>query len=153
MPALKDHGLEFVDPFEKMKMRDKSLKDMGSENFDLSALPSTHTFGCIWIVLKMFPDVILLDVEGSPILQIKDVKHAAAAREASSRAEAYCSCSLTSSRLAPADTRAQVHQRARSERGRASAPHSNRVHASGYARAGNGCRNGHGRHFPTAAAG
>ena len=103
MPALKDHGLEFVDPFEKMKMRDKSLKDMGSENFDLSALPPAHTFACIWVVLKMFPDVILLDVEGSPILQIKDVKHAAAAREASSRAEAYCSCSLTLSRLAPAD--------------------------------------------------
>ena len=53
MPALKDHGLEFVDPFEKMKMRDKSLKDMGSENFDLSALPCAHTFACIWVVLKM----------------------------------------------------------------------------------------------------
>jgi hypothetical protein len=38
MPSLKDHGLDFVDPFEKMKMKDKSLKDMGSENFDLSAL-------------------------------------------------------------------------------------------------------------------
>ncbi len=51
MPTLKDHGLEFVDPFEKMKMKDKSLKDMGSENFDLSALP--RTFACIWLVLKM----------------------------------------------------------------------------------------------------
>jgi hypothetical protein len=43
MPALKEHGLEFVDPFEKMKMKDKSLKDMGSENFDLSAPPFAQT--------------------------------------------------------------------------------------------------------------
>jgi hypothetical protein len=42
MPALREHGLEFVDPFEKMKMKDKSLQDMGSENFDLSALPFAH---------------------------------------------------------------------------------------------------------------
>jgi hypothetical protein len=56
MPALKEHGLEFVDPFEKMKMRDKSLKDMGSENFDLSALPPAHLrlhLGCSENALQM----------------------------------------------------------------------------------------------------
>jgi hypothetical protein len=38
--------------------------------------------------LKYRSDLILLDVEGSPFLAIKDVKHAAAAREASTRSEA-----------------------------------------------------------------
>jgi hypothetical protein len=35
---------------------------------------------------------MLQDIEGSPILAIKDVKHAAAAREASSKADAYDFC-------------------------------------------------------------
>jgi hypothetical protein len=37
MPNLKDHGLELVDPSEKLNVKDKSLKDMGKDNFDLSA--------------------------------------------------------------------------------------------------------------------
>lgn len=36
MPLLKDHGLELVDPSDMLKIKDKSLKDMGKDNFDLS---------------------------------------------------------------------------------------------------------------------
>ena len=40
MPMLKDHGLELVDPSEKLNVRDKSLKDMGKDNFDMSTRQS-----------------------------------------------------------------------------------------------------------------
>ena len=46
------------------------------------------------VSLKRLSDVMLQDIEGSPILAIKDVKHAAAAREASSKADAYAFCPL-----------------------------------------------------------
>jgi hypothetical protein len=39
--------------------------------------------------LLVSTDVVLLDIEGSPFLAIKDAKHAAAAREASCKSEAY----------------------------------------------------------------
>jgi hypothetical protein len=39
LPTFKEHGLELVDPGEKLNVKDKSLKDMGAQNFDLSALP------------------------------------------------------------------------------------------------------------------
>ena len=47
------------------------------------------------VLLKHLPDVMLQDIEGSPILAIKDVKHAAAAREASSKADAYANLTLS----------------------------------------------------------
>jgi hypothetical protein len=91
MPALRDHGLELVDPSDMLKIKEKSLKDMGKDNFDLSAHRPPHVV-CTWeFLLKSSADVILQDVEGSPILAIKDVKHAAAMREASSKADAYVS--------------------------------------------------------------
>ena len=37
LPLSKDHGLESADPHELLKVRDKTLKDMGKDNFDLSA--------------------------------------------------------------------------------------------------------------------
>jgi hypothetical protein len=39
-PAFKDHGLELVDPSEELKVKDKSLRDMGKDNYDLSAFLS-----------------------------------------------------------------------------------------------------------------
>jgi hypothetical protein len=39
MPTFREHGLELVDPGEKLNVKDKTLKDMGAQNFDLSALP------------------------------------------------------------------------------------------------------------------
>ena len=38
MPQWREHGLEPEDPNDKFSVKDKSLKDMGKDNHDLSAL-------------------------------------------------------------------------------------------------------------------
>ncbi len=45
LPHTQDHGLEFVDPNDQLKVKDKALKDMGKDNFDLSALPCVMARG------------------------------------------------------------------------------------------------------------
>ena len=88
IPHWREHGLQPEDPNDKFSVKGKSLKDMGKDNHDLSAF--LRLVACILFLfpLKYRSDLILLDVEGSPFLAIKDVKHAAAAREASTRSEA-----------------------------------------------------------------
>lgn len=154
MPTFKEHGLELVDPSEELKVKDKSLRDMGKDNYDLSAFLSP--ISCVFEeFVTHVADAILLDIEGSPFLAIKDVKHAAAAREASSKSEGYSSShSCAFSLLLRSVTQTfgtQVHQRTGMQRGRAAPPHSERLHSAGNAWASYGCRHGHGRRrAPTA---
>ena len=70
---------------------------------------------CTEFIVTRCPDIILADVEDSPYLTIKDAKHMAATREATSRSEAYTFNPLPAHCIAPLHLTlllSQVHPRA-----------------------------------------